>query len=284
MIVKDEIELETNIVTSSIESEKNETADENNNLTPTNQNENKLPAVVTQGEICLHNNTIDDEKSGDNICLSCGLVLDKIFKDSNQKYRAYDAPSYINIREFIYDVCENGTVAKSTAVYAYHYFESIKPLLAPCNFKDKLLASYAIYYALNKHHTPRTPEEVQYFTGCNAADLWHVEGKLSLLDTNNSPLEYVNRFASLLGLSYYDMKCIKHLIMELHDFPSLRPQTVVAVITHLYCKHQKKKISVSQIASVCQVSTTNIYRIKRSFNMEYASTVEAAITNVVTKY
>jgi transcription initiation factor TFIIIB Brf1 subunit/transcription initiation factor TFIIB len=208
-------------------------------------------------------------------------VLEPIFQDQQRESVSYEDPQH-NTQEihcFLQDIGAHAEICQSMLDSAKTYCFQIKAKLAERNqkkFKDKELAAYAIYETLCRHHIPRTIKEIEYFTAIDASTLFSIESLLNVKETFNQPLDYVDRFCTLLEIPFWDTKTIKGIVFNLDEQEKLkdvRPQCVVALAIHLYCKEKKIKIGISKICEICDVSCANIYKLVRVIKEPFASKI-----------
>jgi transcription initiation factor TFIIIB Brf1 subunit/transcription initiation factor TFIIB len=215
---------------------------------------------------CPHTETIDDDQQGECICLQCGLVLEPVYQTQVNETRHFNDPEndMREIDEFLKDVGEHAGIPLSIINYTEWYFQKIKKqLLAKKKFKDKDIASYALYETLCRHKIPRTVQEIIYFTSTTAKQMFAIESELNIKETLNHPLDYCDRFCSLLGIDFWDGKIIKGIVFNMFGLGNVRPQSVVALVVYLYCKEKKLEITLTDICEVCSVSASNIYKLVR---------------------
>ena len=238
------------------------------------------------GDTCLHQQTVDDDREGHSVCLLCGLVLEQLYQQqdrretliqtSPEKMREEEDP----VCKFLLDVAAHAEIPKSVISYAMSYLKKIQYQLMwhEPRFSDKTLASYALYETLSRNSISRTAEEIAFFTQCKLTKLWAVESALNLKDTLNHPLDYVERFCTLLDLEFQEMKTIRGIVGNMFGWGGIRPQCVVAVVIYLYCKELNKKLSLVKICEMCDVSSTNIYAIIRKMKKPYVEKISLLYT------
>jgi len=227
---------------------------------------------------CPHSKTIDDDREGQCVCIQCGLVLESIFQaPKNEDLPLYDHQQNI-INSFLRDVGAHAEIPLSILQYAESYFQEIKnSLREKKKFKDKELASYALYETLHRHKIPRPLPEITYFCDINPTKLFAIETALNIRgeDEPSHPIDYSDRLCNLLGLSFCDSKFIKGIVFNTHllSLGSRRPQSVVALVVYLYCQQNEINMSLIHICEICSVSSTNIYKLARNLQEPYKSKI-----------
>ena len=164
---------------------------------------------------------------------------------------------------------------------AVTYYDKIRLQLAERRPKlgDKVLAAYALYETLSKHQVPRSVQEIEYLTSIKPGKMFAVESALNLTDTLNCPQDFVSRFCSLLELKYRDEVIIRKILANTLKLKlsNVRPQCAVAVITHLYCKEKKYKITLKKICEICAVSPTNVHNLTRKIDQTYVNKISQCV-------
>lgn len=173
----------------------------------------------------------------------------------------------VPIHEYMRDIGANACMPDNVVLYATNYYEKIKTSLTP-KFKQKTIAAYALYEALNTFDIPRMADEIAYYTGVKQQDIWRVESNLVLEDTLNDPVKYVHHYCTLLKFSWADQVCVQRYVELLQELPlgNLRCNCLVAVVIYLYCKDTKKKIILKKICETCNISATSVHRVIRQLH------------------
>lgn len=234
------------------------------------------------GDACKHQQTVDDDREGYSVCVLCALVLEPIYQqDGREKFsktivKAVESP----IISFLLDVAAHAHIPQFIIDYSISYWKKIKIQLKGHRprITDRTLASYALYETLCRNNLPRTVQEIECITLCKRAKLFAVESALNLQDAANHPLDYVERFCSLLDIDFYEMKIIRGIVGNMFGLGGIRPQCVVAVVIFLHCKETNKDLQITKICEVCDVSSTNIYAIVRKMKKMYSNNVSLLYT------
>jgi transcription initiation factor TFIIIB Brf1 subunit/transcription initiation factor TFIIB len=212
-------------------------------------------------DVCNHTETINDDREGELICLGCGLVLEKIFEND---LVTQVTNTNLKINEFILDVCENACIQKNIACEAFNYFTKISKKVAVNKFKDVHLASYAIYETLNRFSSPRTAEEIEFFTGTPVNKLWVIQSSLNFTQTLNNPEDYVERFCSLLDLEFSHLQTVTKIVSELSiTVGCVKSNCLIAAAIRLYCNECKIPRTLRLICSICSISPASVHRLMR---------------------
>lgn len=232
---------------------------------------------------CPHQQTVDDEREGNSICITCGLVLQPIFLGNSWEQGKKHLPECesvsktMNRHAFLRDVGANAHICESIINETISYYEKIRDRLKnrKPRFNDNVLVAYALYETLSRNQVPRSVQEVEYLTDSKPGKMFAVESALNLVDTLNCPLDFISRFCSLLDLKYADETMIRNIVKNASQLrlSNVRSQCTVAVIIQLYCKEKKYKITLKKICEICGVSPTNIHNIIRKMDKNHVTKI-----------
>lgn len=195
--------------------------------------------------ICAHPQEIEDDRTGDVICLDCCLVVGQIYvpqsthldyyhkvnkylskeEDTIEKTENNGKETNMIIRDnknltkvcdyskFIQNVCANAHISGEIADYASHYCAELKTIL---NLKSLNLAipAYAIYESLIRFECSRTMEEISNYSGVTTRSIVHVCNHPNIIHTHasNDPLHYVEKACIKINLSYPAVQIIRTLV------------------------------------------------------------------------
>ena len=186
---------------------------------------------------CSHIDTIDDHHTGDVICCKCGLIRDNICEVA---FTESDHPIDLNvetndvderpIREFIIDVCDILQIRSSFLVNcAISIFFEIGGTLTFGRCRAKL--AFAIWEALNRHGTPRSPREIATLCNVSPKSMQRIEKSSQLKCSFIQPIDYVDTIGKFLYMPWPIINIIKLIVLELQDeFASRRPEIFIAAI------------------------------------------------------
>lgn len=230
---------------------------------------------------CSHDNTVITAED-ECVCTQCGLVLQQLFNPST--WHCFPVSDKDDITDFLHDVGDRAHIPGNIVVHAEHYYKKIKGLLP--KFQNKILAAYALYESLNKFEVPRMAEEIEHYSGVKLKDIWSVESNLSLEIPLSDPINYVHRYCVLLNFSYTEQTTVRRTVWSIQCLPlgNLRCNCLVAVIIYLFCKEEKKKITLRKICETCNISATSVHRVIRQFAAHIASFQDVADLSWITKH
>ena len=185
-----------------------------------------------------------------------------------------------SVETFLYDVCDKGNIPLSIIQYTLWYVKQIKTQLkiAQKKFKDTEIVIYALYESLNRHNLPRTPQELQVYSGILPARLWSIENCLQLKTTPCRAIDMIERYCVILNLDFSDIVTMKGIIKNMFGLGHIHPQCLISVVIYLYCKEAKKDISVRKICQTCGVSTSNMYKILQKITPRFKAKISLLYT------
>jgi transcription initiation factor TFIIIB Brf1 subunit/transcription initiation factor TFIIB len=236
------------------------------------------PCAETSGEsICSHQNTIDNVRDGEATCLECGKVVEQLFGLADDFCAKDDDLHESEIHYWIKDVCFNACIPNNVISAAENKYKKLREGLRGNKFKCKTLAAYAVYQTLIKFGTPRLVEEIAFYTGISSKEIWRVESIVISQGVMNLSTYYCSRYCSLLQLSHTDSMQVENLVTLIEDdlpVGSVRCNCIVAVVLYLFCKEEKKKISLTKICGTCAISSTSVHRIIRMLREDCREKIE----------
>jgi transcription initiation factor TFIIIB Brf1 subunit/transcription initiation factor TFIIB len=221
-------------------------------------------------EKCLHSQNLADDRTGDIICILCGLVLEPLFAEQEHARggRMESATGEGEVAAFMRDVAAQSHISARVVDLSLSYFHKIRQRLESHRpkFTAHILAAYCLYEISSKEGVSRTVEEIAYFAGCSTNKLWSVESALNLEETLNSPSDYVDRYCNQLEMSYAQSKEVHKVLDKLPFLQDMKPQSAVATAIRYYCVENKSKLSLRSICEACNVSPANIQNAIRKIS------------------
>jgi transcription initiation factor TFIIIB Brf1 subunit/transcription initiation factor TFIIB len=251
-------------------------------------------------EICEHLHRVDDYRSGDEVCLGCGLVLASILVHSEQAtvaargYGARDLCDGVGAADggdggdsgcgrrrntptmlaFILDTCSKLHLTDETAVQSDRYFRKLRQLAATRGFSNVDLAAFAIYCHAAQHCAGRTPQDVAVACGADPRRLCDLH-ELCAPNTGGQD-DVFNDAKCFLGELVYNLHIPapdEMLLREWVDRMPLegcRPKTLAAAVTHLFCqKVGRAGGGVTAIARACGISPACLRRAAAKLKTMY---------------
>jgi transcription initiation factor TFIIIB Brf1 subunit/transcription initiation factor TFIIB len=213
------------------------------------------------------------EDEGECVCTGCGLVLERLYKQSDVATAGKLNDEHAKIISFLKDICSNACMPEAVTIWTMNYYYQLLKEKALKNFKKIELASYALYEILSRNKIPRTAKEIEYFTGTQIQILWKIENCLHFSETLNNPQDFVDRYCSLLNIPFYNIRIIKGIVGNMYGMGDIRPNCVVAAVIYLYYKEINEKMSMQTVCEVCCVSTGNMYKIIRNLRKDFVEKI-----------
>lgn len=215
--------------------------------------------MSSSGNCCDNRIEVTDERSGDYICINCGLVLDRYFtsgvgaasNDVNQKCVSHT-------EDKIKDILDKLFVPLSFSDQILTTFEARimkEPSLSQTSIKKERLLTYCIYESLNELGIPVSFKDVSAVTGISTQDLYSHQEKVIL------PLyvDLLEKYCSILNIDY---KTSTHLRKGLPTKPVTghNPLTIIGGLLYSNSKTYSLKLTLKQISSVLNISPVSIQR------------------------
>jgi len=206
---------------------------------------------------CVH-----DDREGTVVCTLCAHVIDQLYMFDNSLKEARDTSN-----ENITNICINFNIADSIRHRCNVIFQRTCAISKSWKFPTNVLVAYSIYYGLLEHSISRSPQEIFCMTGVPLSQIFEVEKTLTpqVLVIPLSPVTYIERFAVQCGLNFKDTQNIirsyKNVSCTSEHFDNYGPPTIAAAFIVLYCKEKKITFTIKNIAKICLVSASSIYRV-----------------------
>ena len=225
---------------------------------------------------CTHQDVYDDHHTAESVCIQCGLVLEKLYTADGNEPPDYfpEERNERKIFDFIKDICANAFFPKNIVLHAFNIFKKMKKEVKGKKFSDEAIAAFSIYNALHELETPRTPEEIEMFSGVAIGKIFEIAGYLNTTTISNDPTRYVDRYCNQLDLEYYDSNIIRVIVGNMYGMGNVKSNSLIATVIRLYCvEKQRKKIKLINICKVCRVSPASVHRIISLMDKKYVQNV-----------
>ena len=215
---------------------------------------------------CEHNETFADETTGDYICISCGLVLDRFYfgAPEHSVFGSNNIDAEIGeIYLFIADIYSRGNIASGTFQqvlnkYYNMYNKSYR------GEKKKQLACFAIYSILSEADIPRTLEEIACLSGVPIEKIWSIEKKENGGCVADCSENFVERICRRIDLPYKDLCAIKTLVTKLSGISGCRANTLIAAVLWLYVN--EVICSCATLKEICIASNVTPSSVRKLIN------------------
>lgn len=236
--------------------------------------------------MCDHIEVFDDHHQGESICTHCGLVLDKLYVGEVGGWGGEEESKYLHKRtknekmlDFIKDICANALLPNNIVTPAYNTCRKTKREFGQKKFSDEALAAFSVYNTLHELETPRTPDEIERFSGVSVGKMFEIAGHLNTVKISNDPTRYVDQYCSQLDLEYYDTNIIRVIVGNMFGMGNVRSNSLIATVIRLYCvEKQRKKVKLYQICRVCRVSPASVHRIISLLDEKYVKKITLLYT------
>jgi transcription initiation factor TFIIIB Brf1 subunit/transcription initiation factor TFIIB len=241
-------------------------------------------------EQCSHPTRLDDERTGDEVCTGCGLVLSSFLTLPAVSARDFgigsDAADYggscchdrtyrpAGWEAFISDTCFNMCLAAETAICSYRHYRKMREHSSSRGFCNLDLAAFAIYSNCVQIGAGRSPHQIANATGadvrrmCDLQDIFH---DTSLLYDDAKC--YLSHLRYHLDLTGSDEMVLRGWV-DAMPLDGCRPQTLAAAIVYMYCEmdnreRDNRKRSWKEIAIAAHVSIDCLRRTVNRLKIMY---------------
>lgn len=201
-----------------------------------------------EGNNCYFEDLVEDTRSGCFVCVKCGLVQGIIYE------RTPTCPDFEYNDDLLVemkDILDRMHFPTSYASFCHSYYRK--------HYKGRNLKAiiFSIYKTLNEHSFNISLKDLLNANGLNGESTFKTQG------TNENVLldigEMAEKYCNALNLSFKESSVIKEIV-RCQPVSGHTPLTIIAGSIYLYCKEQKKKISVKKVAEITQVSCISIQR------------------------
>ena len=236
--------------------------------------------------MCNHPYLIEDTRQGDMVCTECGLVIDKIYCESNleskwEKIRNFNEEIEQNNqhlrkeKNILKNLCNklhlNNDVRDAifnlwTEITAWHYRKNGKIRINP-----KGLVIMTLYQGLIKEKVPRPISHLCQEVGVNPKMVWHWiklyrQDSTDTIRTENSikAKDMREYFLQPLQLNYQEMVAIEEKL-DKNENSSFAPRTLLPACAYAFLKETRALYpSVKNTARILGVSVMSLYRCLKS--------------------
>ncbi len=237
-------------------------------------------------KMCNHQYPIEDTRQGDVVCTECGLVIDKIYCESNleskwEKIRNFNEEIEQNShhlskeKNVLKNLCNklhlNNDVTNAifnlwSEITAWHYRKNGKIKINP-----KGLVVMTLYQGLIKEKIPRPISHLCQEVGINPKMVWrwiklYRQDSIDMIRTENSlkAKDMAEYFLQPLQLTYQEMMTIEEKL-DKNENSSFAPRTLLAACAYAFLKETRSIYpSVKNTARVLGVSVMSLYRCLKS--------------------
>lgn len=210
---------------------------------------------------CSHFYEVTDERNGDIICTSCGLVLDVLYTNTHQSSNKFDEVilKKTDIVDYLSEMLSRLNAPFSCLSFIVDMFSKKTKHVSQ---KDKyLFASYCCYQTLNDLGIMTSIKMISAVTGYTVEDL-------SKMNDNNSVIKFdihesLEKYCKLLNLSFHDFSLIKKTIPA-QQSSGHNPLTIISAAINNYCENYNYKISLKDICNITGISKISVHRYNRN--------------------
>ena len=236
--------------------------------------------------MCNHQHPIEDTRQGDVVCTECGLVIHKIYCESNletkwEKIRNFNKEIELNShhlrkeKNVLKKLCNklhlNNDITNAIfnlwlEITVWHYRKNGKIKINP-----KGLVVMTLYQGLIKEKIPRLISHLCQEVGINPKMVWrwiklYRQDSIDTIRTENSikAKDMAEYFLQPLHLTYQEMTAIEEKL-DNNENSFFAPRTLLAACAYAFLKETRALYpSVKNTARVLGVSVMSLYRCLKS--------------------
>ena len=208
---------------------------------------------------------IEDQHTGDFVCTDCAFVVDQVYAagfpvtdkscqvtshlpakptllhhvassmaSHTPKKQLYLDGGKLHLRETILDVCsqlhlEHSACLVDTVCHILNQLDVCSATFSLTNAKCRAKLAYAMFEALNRQGTPRSPQLIATHCDVTPKSLLHLEKQFTMCTTYCVPSQYIETACTMLELPYVVACVATMLCNHIQDkHYGLVPETLVA--------------------------------------------------------
>jgi len=198
--------------------------------------------------LCNHFNQIIDAHNGCYVCTQCGLVMDTYFHDINENV----SEDKIN-HEKKEEICELLEKLNYPTIFVH---DILANYVKNKELKKEARLPYIVYETLNSLGFPISLKEISAVSGLNQSRIYDMQQSDASIVLK--PSDLLEKYCKMLNLDYRSYSLIKETMQETST--GHNPLTIIAASIYKYCKVNKLKHTIKEIAQICNISPVSIQR------------------------
>ena len=211
-------------------------------------------AESKRADKCYNNEKNWVEIDGEIVCTCCGVVLGTVYTPLRREQFCSDT-KHSMIEEF----CERANISGNTQSVAEDLFHQWTRLHTTLN-KSSLIAC-SIYIACKMNNVARTLKEISAVSGCSIKQIARYEKLVAIKHYRTYPSDYVNRFATKLGLTYPQIRKVEKELKLITIDKTCNPINLAAAAIH-----NLLNTDVQKIEFVSGIPSSTIKRISKEIS------------------
>ena len=210
--------------------------------------------------MCTHQQTVELQHEAETVCMCCGLVLEKMYGNTHERmYLQNVTATDADDLTFLLEICSSNFIPDRFAYEAAYEFAQMMQKSSPA----KLIAK--LYNVLLQNNASRTIKNLAYMSGVTNSDIRREVSNIGLPGQANSK-DLLHPICAKLHFKRSDICKMDQIIDSVEcKNQHLNPLTVIGGVIYQYSKKIKNKISIKDIAEVCDISPMSIYRFNKIF-------------------
>lgn len=208
------------------------------------------------------------------MCTNCALVLTGTIcfgsEYSEESHIEFDS-EYVLVK----DMCHNLTLPDNVAHSSLEFKNNVRlRKLVIKTFSVTEWIVYCIYNSMCKFELPVIPYKIQYYTNINVKVLRRIDELINQY-VNVRPEHFVETFKYVFDFTHDESIILKSLCCKMGTLFTARPHTICSAVLHVFCQHQKKRISLSKICNVFNSAPCGVRQLCKE--KQFVSTVHIGI-------
>lgn len=205
---------------------------------------------------CHHPATQISYPENEDVCVDCGLVIEKIYVDGFRTVIS-DEVDLNESRTFLMDIINNANISPGVRFNTEFAFNNLRRERKLSSFKNRELICYCLYRELINQNVPRSPEEISYYAGVHHSVIWKIE-KCMEHQSYLSPAHMLQRVGQELDIPITLNPAIISSVFKLEKISCAKPGTILGCAIMILSKKNNLDIDVNIIAESCGVSATSV--------------------------
>ena len=221
--------------------------------------------------MCLHEETIDDWRTGESVCLNCGVVLSKVVSNSRNTtslplFPASSSSSSSSSYQLLADVCANNHVSNCVLHTADDWLCEQKRKKAKIGTCENVWCAAALHKAFFIHDCSRTMQEVANMFCTTKSAIWNLKKSIrgeAIVETRASHLlpRMCANFPEIKRTEVIEMErkaeAVQEKLMNCNN-----PVAIAACILYMELKSSPHmKCTMKEISEISSVSISCIKRV-----------------------
>ena len=210
------------------------------------------------------------------------MVLEKviIYPSQSQTYERW-IEGREEVTSFIKDVYDRNHIALTTMDRAITRTNNVLSTCLDIKGVQRFhLAAFVIYNILIEDDTPRTIDQISYYTNVSVAKIWGMQKFIpaKVMRTEHC-IEVIGRE---LELNYRNVLTVEKIVSIMSGSSGVQTATIIATVIYLYMKeiHSVPKLLLKDICTACNVSPGSVHKFISKLSPVYVKKISTITDHV----